>query len=151
MDYQYEIGDLVERRDMYGCPIGIYIADSDPCINYTISTIIGFDTTSSVPRYQVEDVDTGEIKYVEESVLTPIPSTTSQLPPELIERPADGLYVPEQRAGFLNKDNAPLIIGTAVIGVWAVSKGLTILKYLAIGTAGVLIYREYKKRQLKYG
>ena len=46
-----------------------------------------------------------------------------------------------------SKNEKIMLLGGAVIGLWAISKGLSLIKYLAIGTAGYLAYKEYKKRE----
>lgn len=40
-----------------------------------------------------------------------------------------------------------VIGGGVVVGLWLLNKGLSLAKYLAIGTVGYLAYKEYKKRQ----
>ena len=78
----------------------------------------------------------------------------------ILDNPCSGLSVSKNEkirrntAGLidLNSRNGKfMLVGGAVIGLWAISKGLSLIKYLAIGTAGYLAYKEYKKRQLKYG
>lgn len=75
----------------------------------------------------------------------------------ILDNPCVGLTSPHRNeqikrktSGVINlnsRNGKIMVVGGAVIGLWAISKGLSLIKYLAIGTVGYLAYKEYKKRQ----
>ena len=80
----YSIGEDVSFEDMSTCPDGGTIGPDHPCRVNRWGTIMGMDTTSIQPRYEIEMSDDGSTIYMEEAQL-------SEFQPEGLE---EGIVLP---------------------------------------------------------